>query len=254
MLLAEIQHKIQNAKHLDFGHIFSESIELFKKVWVQGLITVLLSLGLTIPFIFVITIPMSFLGILGENNPSMADDIVPLMLLVVLLVCFILVVGLTIVLLGLKAAFYRIIFQYDMNMKQKEDYFYFLKRPYLGKTISLSFSYLGIVLLATLLCYFPVIYVMVPMNFLFVIYAFNPELTVSNLVKVSFELGNKKWFIAFGLTLVAGILAQTIGFLMCFVGIFATASFVGLPLYVIYKQVIGFDNPEIVKFDNNTNL
>jgi hypothetical protein len=95
---------------------------------------------------------------------------------------------------------------------------------------------------------------MVPMNFLFVIYAFNPELTVSNLVKVSFELGNKKWFIAFGLTLVAGILAQTIGFLMCFVGIFATASFVGLPLYVIYKQVIGFDNPEIVKFDNNTNL
>lgn len=254
MLLAEIQHKIQHAKHLDFGYIFSESIELFKKVWVQGLITVLLSLGLSIPFMFVVTIPMSFLGMLGENNPSMADDIMPLVILVVLVVCFILVVGLTIVLLGLKAAFYRIIFQYDMGMKAKEDYFYFLKRPYLGKTISLSFSYLGIVFLATLLCYFPVIYVMVPMNFLFVIYAFNPELTVSNLVKLSFELGNKKWFIAFGLILIAGILAQTIGFLMCFVGIFATASFVSLPLYIMYKQVVGFDTPEIVKFEDKTSL
>lgn len=254
MLLAEIQHKIQHANHLDFGQIFSESIELFKKVWIQGLITVLLSLGFSIPFTFTITIPMSFLGILSENHPSMANNIVPLILLIVVLVSFVLVVGLTIVLLGLKAAFYRVIFQYDMDMKVKEDYFYFLKRPYLGKTIALSFSYLGIILLATLLCYFPVIYVMVPMNFLFVIYAFNPELTVSNLVKVSFELGNKKWFITFGLTLVAGILAQTIGFMMCFVGIFATASFVSIPLYVIYKQVIGFDTSEIVKFDNNKNL
>ena len=252
MLLAEIQHKIQNAKQLDFGNIFNESIALFKKVWVQGLITVLLSLGLSIPFIFVITIPMSFLGAIGENNPSMVDNLALVMLLVVVLVCFVLVVGMTVVLLGLKAAFYRIIFQYDMNISAKEDYFYFFKRPYLGKTISLSFSYLGITLLATLLCYFPVIYVMVPMNFLFVIYAFNPELSVSNLVKVSFELGNKKWFIAFGLTLIAGILAQMIGFLMCFVGIFATASFVSLPLYVIYKQVIGFDIPKIAKFENES--
>ena len=250
MLLAEIQLKIQNAKQLDFGNIFNESIELFKKVWVQGLITVLLSLGLSIPFIFVVTIPLSFFGAIGENNPSMVDNLGFVMLLVVVLVCFVLVVGMTVVLLGLKAAFYRIIFQYDMNVSAKDDYFYFFKRPYLGKTISLSFSYLGITLLATLLCYFPVIYVMVPMNFLFVIYALNPELSVSNLVKLSFELGNKKWFLTFGLTLIAGILAQMIGFLMCFVGIFATASFVSLPLYIIYKQVIGFDIPEIVKFED----
>ncbi|WP_431137358.1 hypothetical protein [Psychroserpens mesophilus] len=254
MLLAEIQHKIQNARHLDFGQIFSESIELFKKVWVQGLITVLLSFGLSLPLIFIITIPMSAFGMIGENNQSMADDILPLMFLVVLLVSFVLVVGLTIVLLGLKTAFYRIMFQYDMNMLAKEDYFYFLKRPYLGKTISLAFAYLGIILLAMLLCYLPIIYVMVPVNLLFVIYAFNPELTVSNLLKLSFKLGNKKWFITFGLTLIAGILAQTIGFLMCFVGIFATASFVSVPLYIIYKQVIGFEHSEIAKIDENTNL
>ena len=37
MLFSELQSRINNAKALDFGTIFNQSIELFKKVWVQGL-------------------------------------------------------------------------------------------------------------------------------------------------------------------------------------------------------------------------
>ncbi|WP_033960910.1 hypothetical protein [Psychroserpens jangbogonensis] len=254
MLLAEIQHKIQNAIQLDFGQIFNESIELFKKVWVQGLIIMLLTMAFAIPLIFLIYIPLIGFSIAGEANPSMIDDAAPLMLLVFGLTYLIVVAVLSVITVGLKAAFFRIMFQHDMNVSGKEDYFYFLKRPYLGKTISIAFAYLGITILATLLCVIPLIYVMVPMSLLIVIYAFNPDLTASNLLKVSFELGNKKWFITFGLIIVAGLLAEIVGMLLCFVGIFFTASFVSIPLYFIYKKVIGFEEPEFTKIEGNSNI
>ena len=87
-------------------------------------------------------------------------------------------------------------------------------------------------------------------------YAFNPEISSSNLVKASFDLGNKKWLITFGITLVAGILAQMVGMLMCGVGIFVTASFAAIPLYFIYKEVIGFgeDVDELKQIGNNENF
>ena len=252
MLLAEIQHKILNARQLDFGQIFNESIELFKKVWVQGLVTVLLTMAFAIPLIFIIYIPLIVFGLVGESYPSMVNNVAPLMLLVFGFMYLIVIFTLMVITIGMKAAFFRIMFQHDMNLVGKDDYFYFLKRPYLGKTISIAFAHLGITLLAILLCYFPVIYVAVPMNFLIVIYAFNPDLTVSNLVKVSFELGNKKWFIAFGLMFVAGMLAQLIGMLMCMIGIFVTISFVSVPLYFIYKQVVGFEELGLSKIEENS--
>jgi uncharacterized membrane protein len=72
-------------------------------------------------------------------------------------------------------------------------------------------------------------------------FAFNPELSASNIIKASFGLGNKKWLLAFGLIIISSILAQIIGFLMCFIGLFVTSSFVYLPIYFIYKEVVGFD-------------
>ncbi|WP_425077313.1 hypothetical protein [Psychroserpens sp. S379A] len=254
MLLAEIQYKIQNAKQLDFGKIFNESIELYKKVWSQGLVMVLLMMAFVIAFAFVIYIPLMVFGVLGETNPSMLDGVAPLLLLVIILMYLLFIVTLMVVTLGMKAAFFRIMFQHDMNIIGKDDYFYFLKRPYLGKTIALAFANFGITLLAILLCYLPVFYVVVPMNLLVVIYAFNPDLTVSSLVKLSFELGNKKWFLTFGLMFVAGFLAQAVGMLMCFIGIFATMSFVSVPLYFIYKHVVGFDQSEIFEIEENSKL
>ncbi|WP_299227296.1 hypothetical protein [uncultured Psychroserpens sp.] len=251
MLFAEIQLKIQNAKMLDFGIIFNQSIELFKKIWIQGLVTVLLSVALAIPFMIIVYLPLIFLGVVDASNPSMIDTAAPLLLLVFVLAYLILIIAVATITIALKAALYRIMFQYDMNVLGKEDYFYFLKKTYLSKTISVGLAYIGISVLATLLCFFPLIYVMVPLNLLIVIYAFNPDFTLSNLIKVSFDLGNKKWFITFGLTLVASFLAEMVGFLLCFIGILATVSFVGIPLYFIYKEVIGFDNAETQQIEEN---
>ena len=95
---------------------------------------------------------------------------------------------------------------------------------------------------------------MVPLSLLPVIYAFNPELSMSNLIKASFDLGNKKWFITFGLTIVAGFLAQIVGMLLCGIGIFFTASFAAIPIYFVYKEVIGFEDTEFKQIGEHVQM
>ena len=69
-------------------------------------------------------------------------------------------------------------------------------------------------------------------------------------------MGNKKWFITFGITLIAGLIAQMVGMLLCGIGVFVTYSFTMIPLYFIYKEVIGFDENEIEfkQIGNNQNF
>ncbi len=50
MNFTAIARKIEESDSLDFGSIFSKSIELFKKVWVQGFIVVLLTFVTIFPF------------------------------------------------------------------------------------------------------------------------------------------------------------------------------------------------------------
>ena len=82
---------------------------------------------------------------------------------------------------------------------------------------------------------------MVPLQLLVLFFAFNPELSVSEIVKASFKLGNKYWLIIFGLTFISSLIAQ-IGILLCIVGVFFTAYFVHVPMYFLYKDTIGFDS------------
>ena len=114
------------------------------------------------------------------------------------------------------------------------------------KTIKLSIVSFGIAVLATLLCFLPIIYAIVPLSLINVMFAFNPDMSVSDTVKLSFKLGNKKWLITFGLIFVAGLLAQIVGMLLCFVGVLFTVSFSYIPLYFIYKQVIGFSEADAI--------
>ncbi|OUS03613.1 hypothetical protein A9Q86_00130 [Flavobacteriales bacterium 33_180_T64] len=247
MIFAEIQQKILNAKPLDFGDIFSNSIELFKKIWLQGLLMLLIMIAFMIPFIFIAYIPLLIFGLADATDPGQYDDLAPIALLFIIMAYVLFAFAMNVIAFGLKAGLYRIMRQKDHDSIGSDDYFFFLRRPYLNKTIYLSLAYFGISLLATLLCFFPIIYVSVPLSLLVVIYAFNPDISISNLIKASFDLGNKKWFIAFGLTLVAGILAQMVGFLMCGIGIFFTASFAAIPVYFIYKEVIGFEDDHGIK-------
>jgi hypothetical protein len=241
MSFTDIQNKIANAKPLDFGNLLNNSIELFKKVWLQGLLMLLIMFAFIIPFVFIIYIPLLIFGIIDATNPGQYNSLAPIALLLVVVAYLIFVFIMIVISFGLKAGLFRIMRQKDLNEPGVEDYFYFLKKTYLSKTIYLSLAYFGITLLAFLLCFFPVIYVMIPLNLLVVMYAFNPNISSSNLIKASFELGNRKWLITFGITLVAGWLAQIVGVLMCGVGIFATASFAVIPLYLIYKDVFGFN-------------
>ena len=239
--ITSLLEKIDQAKSLDFGSIFNQSIELFKKVWLQGFIILLLTMLLMVPFYLLMYLPMIAMGVI---NPEMFGHgqepdfllMFPFIALILLFSFFALVIG-----FGMKASFYRICKFKDFNEATSDDYFFYLKRPYLGKVIALSLTTFGITLLALLFCVIPVFYVFVPVTFMNIIFAFNPDLSTSNIVKSGFRLGNKKWLLTFGLMFISGLLAEIVGFLMCCIGIMVTASFSYLQVYFIYKESIGFD-------------
>ncbi|MDO7174107.1 hypothetical protein [Mariniflexile sp. AS56] len=242
--ISTLLDKIDRAKSLDFGTIFNQSIELFKKVWVQGLVMLLLTMLLMVPFYLVMYLPMLGMGLI---SPEMFQDteaftplfMVPVAVLGVLFSFFAMVIS-----FGLKASFYRICKLKDLEEMGSDDYFYYLKKPYLGKVIKLSLACYGISIAAMLLCVLPIIYVMVPIALMTVIFAFNPDLSTSEIVKAGFKLGNKKWLLTFGLMFVSGLLAGIVGMLMCCIGIYVTSSFSYLPAYFIYKESVGFDEKE----------
>ncbi|WP_296383795.1 hypothetical protein [Winogradskyella sp.] len=260
MNVREFQQRIQNAKDLDFGTIFNQSTELFKKVWVQGLVTILLNMVLAIPIIMIVYIPLIFMGFFDAYSsnydpydPYVQPEFSPIVLILMVVIYIFMIIAMSTIGFGLKAAFYRICKMKDLDQMGKEDYFYFFKKPYLTKTIKLGLAFSGISMLAALLCFLPILYVIVPLSFMIIIYAFNPDLSVSDIIKLGFDLGNRKWLIAFGLTIVTGFLAGIVGMLMCFVGIYVTASFSYLPQYFIYKDVIGFeDEDDMPRLEENS--
>ena len=97
--------KIDNAKALDFGIIFNQSIELFKKVWVQGLIMLLLTFALMIPFYLIIYLPLLAIGIINPEMMQNGEDpnlllMIPFMIMILAFAFFAMVIG-----FGLKASF-----------------------------------------------------------------------------------------------------------------------------------------------------
>ena len=104
-------YKIEKAKALDFGTIFNQSIELFKKVWVQGLVMLLLTMLLMVPFYIIIYLPMLGLGLMDpqlfQNMENLQDFkplmIIPFIIFALLFSFFAMVIG-----FGMKASFFRI--------------------------------------------------------------------------------------------------------------------------------------------------
>ncbi len=242
-----ILEKIRNAKQLDFGSIFSESIELFKKTWLQGFLLQAITILIMLPLIIVIYVPL--IGIFmaesksGHNDPEAFTAFFAGMSLFYILFIIVAVFALSAVSFALNAGFFRMMRKLDYNEEvTTSDLFYFFKAAYFNKTFMLMLATVGIAILAILLCYLPIFYAMVPLSFFTVIFAFNPDLSTGDIVKLSFKLGHKKWLIAFGLMIVSGILAEIVGLLLCGIGVFFTAAFVYHPMYFIYKNVIGFEN------------
>ncbi len=238
--------KIENARELSFGDIFNESIELFKKVWLQGFIKTLLEavVGFIVTLIAYIPVFMILgffgvtMGIMGERAaPAIALPMV--LLLIVAMIGVIIMVG--VVPVALSASFYRICKMKDFNEVSSDDYFYFLKGKYFRKMAILVAASILISIPAMLLCYLPIFYVMVPITFFTVILAFNPDLSASDIISVAFKIGTKKWGITIALIIVSSFLSFLVGAVLCGIGILFTSSFVYLPVYFVYKHVIGFD-------------
>ncbi|MCM5662672.1 hypothetical protein [Galbibacter mesophilus] len=244
MNLNLLSEKIENSKSLDFGDIFGESIELFKKSWGQGVLLLVVVFLMILPALFVLYLPFIVGAItVGSLQQDAGEEIMSAAMIPFVLLFFPVMLVVQALAMGLMAGFYKILQEKDLDSSLSiASLFMYLKKPYLGKLITLAFFSMVIALLAMLLCVLPIIYVSVPLSFVAVVFAFNPELSAKQILKASFKLGNKKWLITFGLTLVAGLAAEFVGFLLCGIGLFFTASFSYIPLYFVYKETVGFED------------
>jgi hypothetical protein len=245
MNYSEIQRKIQNAEHLDFGTILDLSIKMFKEVWLKGFLMVII----IAVFAGALTFLFSVLGLspdpysvnwvedfnFYEYYTSNALYSLPQAILISTLT------------IGLLAGFYRICKQTDLNESISDDLFYFFKGSYFSKIFMLGIIYAIIANVAQLLFVIPYIYAFVPLSFFAVVFANNTDLTETEIVKISFSLGTKKWLLTFGLIFVTGILGM-LGLIACFIGILFTISIMYLPVYFVYRDVVGFEeDSEIMK-------
>jgi len=248
----EIFKRIENAPKPDFGNVISESFELYKKVFSQGLIHALLSMVVVIPFMLLVYIPILPMYadmISNMGNPYYQPDIsefmgFPMMILWV----FVILIGAIIVqfvTMSIYGHFFREMKRIDFGTSEDIGGYFTILKEHFGKLVLLSLATVGIVLLAELLCFVPVLYVIVPIHWIFPIFVFNQNLSASEIIKAAFKLGNKNWLIFAGLGIVVSIMAS-LGAILCYVGIIATYFFTYVATYVAYRDTIGFDDVDAI--------
>ncbi|PIF00979.1 MAG: hypothetical protein CR994_02730 [Maribacter sp.] len=235
-----LSNTIKESNPLDFGAIFSKSIELFKDVWLQGFVVVILNLVTIIPFYVLVYVPLLIAGV---SDPEMLEgEQVPLVFPISMAILMpLMFLGIMTVSLLLNAAFLRICKNKDLDLSLTDDYFYYFKKPYILKSLLLSLIMLGLMLLGMLACGVGIFYLIVPISLIPAFLAFDGELTAMEIVKSSFLLGNKNWLVVFGLTIIMGLVAE-LGLFLCFVGVLFTAMLAKVPAYFIYKDAIGFSS------------
>lgn len=239
MNLESIHRKIAERPPLIFGTIFSETIELFKKVWLQGFITLLLVFATILPFYVMVYIPMIAMGITDPDMLRNEDP--PLMVVISLSVIMpIVYIGVFAFAMALNAAFLRMCRQKNLNETGDGDYFYFFKHGRLGKILVVSLVTLGLSVVGMMTCGIALIYFVVPISLFPAFLAFREDLSAMEVVKASFALGNKNWLVIFGLIIIVSLIAE-LGVLLCCVGILFTAMLSKVPTYFMFKHGVGFE-------------
>lgn len=240
MNFTTLSNTIEENNPLDFGSIFSKSIELFKNVWLQGFIVVILTFVTIIPFYVLVYVPLLIAGI---SDPEMlkSEQVPPVLLVSMVVLVPLMLLGIMTVSLLLNAAFLRICRNKDLNLTYTDNYFYYFKKSYALKAFFLSLIMLGLISLGMLACGLGIFYLIVPISLMPAFLAFDGELTAMEIVKSSFSLGNKNWLVIFGLIIIMGLVAE-LGILLCFVGVFFTAMLAKIPVYFMYKDAIGFSS------------
>ncbi len=245
MNFVQISEKISESGALNFGDIFNNTFELFKKVWLQGFITLLLTFVVILPFYIILYVPMIMMGMMDPyamDSYGMYGNEVPPVFWIFMIVYYpIMIIGIVTFGTCLNAAFLRICRLKDLEEFGRDDYFYYFKKEYLYKAFVLALIVTGLSILGMLACGIGIIYLVVPMSLFPAFFAFDEELTAMEITKASFALGNKNWIVIFGLIIVMGLIAQ-LGIILCFVGLLFTAMLSKIPVYFIYKEAIGFSS------------
>ncbi len=242
MNLEIITERIKSNVDLSFGNIFSKSFDLFKKVWLQGFIVLLLTFVIILPFYIILYIPMIAAGI-TDPEAIRNNELPPMVAIAMGILAPVIAIGVSTFALALNAAFLKICRQKDKGEESSNDYFYYFKEGRLGKVFILALYTLGLAILGLLAFGIGLIYVIVPLSLIPAFLAFSEELSPLEMVKASFALGNKNWLVIFGLVLVTGIVAE-LGFLLCCVGVLFTAMLSKVPTYYMYKDGVGFNEVE----------
>lgn len=243
-----IFERIEKAKSVDFGEIFSKSFELYKTSFKEGLMHSLVSFLVVLPFVLIVYIPIlpSYIEMIQNAGdpyyqPSFMEDYTPFMIFGWAIVVFFLSFLIQVINLSVFGHFYKVLRNIDHGThKEIGSYFTMLQNNF-SKLLVLSLATFGIALLAALLCYLPILYVMVPLQLILPILAFNEELSNSDIIKAAFKLGNKYWLILFLLIIVAGFLSA-LGMIACYIGLIATMFFTHVVMYTFYKDSVGFDD------------
>lgn len=242
----DIFKKIENAKPLDFGEVLSQSFDLYKKSFSQGLIHTLIAIIIGIPFLLIIYIPVlpMYVEILQNAGdpyyePSALNTYSPVMIIGWVILVFLLSLIMQVVNYSIYGHFFKQLKNIDYGTQEDEGGYFTLLQKHFGKILLLTLAMTGIAVAGALLCYLPLFYLMVPLHWFFPIFVFNEELSVSEVIKAAFKLGNKYWLVFFGLGIVVSIIAS-IGMIVCYIGLIATLFFTYIATYVAYKHTIGF--------------
>ena len=241
MHFQKIKQKIQASHPVDFGTVFNQSIELFKQTWAQGLIMMVLLIVSILVIEFIIIVPLIGLASAsGSLNDINLQEFSFLLLLLVLVLVFLFFAAIITLVNGLLGGLYIVYKKADHNeLYSTNDLFTLLKGDKIFKTFKVSLLQMLITIGSVLLCFFPIIYTAIPISYIIVIYAFNPELSSTEIVSLAFALGNKNWFETFLLRIVISFVAM-LGLFLCGIGYFATFAIVLIPMYYVYKHAVGF--------------
>jgi hypothetical protein len=195
----------------------------------------LITIALSLPLLF-----FNFINFSDFSNNS-----VPLQFGTAAVFYYGLSIVLAIVSSFLTFGFFRVIRQMDKGEDFKTvDFFYFFNTERIKKALLVVLANVAVVILALLLCVFPVFYVVIPLMFVTPIFVYNPELSISEVLKSSFALGHKKWGITFLISLLNIIALYVLILLTCGLGSLFFGCFLQMPIYVLYKKIISFDNSQ----------
>lgn len=224
------------------GTLFGDSFSLFQKVWLQGLLLQALTILVMYGLVVVVYIPMLGSAFMMDDAYTQGEEQVMTILGIITMVLYFLVyIVVAIFQVGLIAAFYRIMRLRDRGLLSEKgvNFGMFFKKQYLIKLTAIALLNLVMLALASLLFIVPIFFVIVPTQFVILFFAFHSELTIKELYVLAFTLGTYKWGTTF--VVFAGMfLFSLLGLLLCFIGVLATVSCALIPVYLVYKEVVGF--------------